>query len=105
MRIRHGIWSAVVLIALVSAVAAAAAWVHLHPAPQIVRGEVDATEVKVSSKVAGRVGAVLVREGETVEEGRPLVTLDCPEIRAKLLQATAAKNAAQAQENKAFKGG
>lgn len=79
-------------------------WFLLKPQPLIVQGEVEATQIRVASKIVGRVEAVHVDEGESVKKGQHLVTLDSPEILAKLAQATAARNAADAQQKKAYSG-
>jgi len=81
-----------------------ATWLLVHPSPEILQGEVEATQVDVAAKIPGRVGAVNVREGQRVRKRQLLVTLDSPEIRAKLAQATAAENAASAQRDKADRG-
>ena len=80
------------------------AWRLSQPAPELVQGQVEGTLVNVSSKIPGRVASVLVREGQTVRKSDPLVTIDSPEIRAKLDQAEAAREAATAQRDKAFNG-
>jgi HlyD family secretion protein len=80
------------------------AWTLSQPAPEVVQGQVEGTLVNVSSKIAGRVASVLVREGQVVRKSDALVTLDSPEIRAKLDQAEAASEAASAQRDKAFNG-
>ena len=80
------------------------AWKLSQPAPEIVQGQVEGTLVNVSSKIPGRVASVLVREGQMVRRSDSLVTLDSPEIRAKLDQAEAAREAASAQRDKAYNG-
>jgi len=69
-----------------------------------VQGESDATRVDISSKVAGRVESILVREGDMVKRGQLLATLDGIEIRAKAAQALAAREAARAAHDKALHG-
>ena len=76
----------------------------ISPAPLVVQGEVEASQIRVSAKIAGRVDALHVKEGEGVEKGQLLVTLESPEIEAKLKQATAAQKAAAAQKEKADRG-
>jgi HlyD family secretion protein len=76
----------------------------MKPQPLIIQGEVEATQVKVSSKIAGRLESVLVREGERVQKGQALLTLNSPEIEAKLKQATSAEQAADANREKAYSG-
>lgn len=80
------------------------AWKLSQPLPEIVQGQVEGTLVNVSSKIPGRVASVLVREGQSVRRADTLVTLDSPEIRAKLDQAEAARAAAAAQRDKAYNG-
>lgn len=72
--------------------------------PVIIQGEVDATEFSVSSKIAGRVETVFVKDGETVKKGQLLINLDCPEIKARLNQALSVEKAASAQQDKVYKG-
>ena len=79
-------------------------WIIYKPEPVVIQGSAEATEVRVSGKVAGRILQFLAEEGEWVERGDTLVLIDSPEIYAKLAQATAAQNAAMAQDRKAQKG-
>ena len=93
---------AVVLVGL--AMFSLAGWFLLKPPPQVIQGEVDATQTQVSSKIFGRVATVHVKKGEYVKKGQLLVTLDSPEIRAKMAQATAVQRFAGAQRDKAYNG-
>jgi len=95
-----------VTVAVVAAVAACAtaAFLASRPAPEIMQGQVEATEVNVASKITGRVATLSVRDGQRVDRGAELATLDSPEIRARLDQAQAAKGAAAAQRDKAYHG-
>ncbi|MGK5027541.1 HlyD family secretion protein [Janthinobacterium sp. RB2R34] len=68
------------------------------------QGQMDAQEVNVSSKVAGRVGQVNVKLGDTVSQGQLLFQLTSPEVDAKIAQATAAAQAADAVAQKAQAG-
>lgn len=69
-----------------------------------IQGEVEATEYRISGKVPGRIEALFVREGSNVRKGDTLVFIDSPEVRAKLAQANAARDAALAQSRKANNG-
>ena len=89
--------AAIGLIALVG-------WLVLKPGKEIIQGQVEATEVRVSGKVPGRILELRVKEGDSVRKGDTLVILDSPEVIAKLEQAQAAEAAAQAQNAKAIKG-
>lgn len=74
------------------------------PEPVIIQGEADASEVRISGKVPGRIKQFMAEEGKQVKAGDTLVIIDSPELTAKLEQANAAENAAQAQNKKAIKG-
>ncbi len=97
-----------VLLALAAAVVlvvSALAAVHAtRPAPEVLQGQADATEVNVAAKIGGRVATFAVREGQTVARGDLVATLDSPELAARLAQAEAAKGAAAAQRAKAYAG-
>jgi HlyD family secretion protein len=75
-----------------------------RPEPIIIQGEADASEIRVSGKITGRVKQFMAEEGNQVKAGDTLVVIDSPELSAKLEQANAAENAAQAQNKKAKKG-
>lgn len=91
-------------VAFAIGVLALAGWLLMRPPSQVIQGEVEVTQVQVSSKIAGRIGDLLVRKGDTVQKGQLLAVIDSPEIRAKLRQAEAVRNAAGAQSEKAEKG-
>ncbi len=75
-----------------------------RPKPLVIQGEAEATEYRVSGKVPGRIETLFVKEGDTVQKGDTVVFIDSPEVRAKLEQVTALKNAATAQQTKALNG-
>jgi RND family efflux transporter MFP subunit len=60
--------------------------------------------ITVTTKVSGRIEAILVEEGQAVEEGELLVQIDEQAPRLQLEQAYAAWQAAQAQYEKALRG-
>ena len=93
----------IVLVALV-AVVAVAGIICSKPAPEVIQGEAEATEYRVSGKVPGRIEAFYAQEGDMVHKGDVLVDIDSPEVRAKLAQARGAYAAASAQRNKANAG-
>lgn len=74
------------------------------PEPTIIQGEADATVVRVSGKVPGRIEHFTVKEGDMINEGDTVVYLESPELHAKMEQATAAETAAAAQSQKAKNG-
>ena len=75
-----------------------------HREAEIVQGQAEASEYRVSSKVPGRILKILVHEGQTVHAGDTLAILDTPDINAKQAQAEAVLSAATAQNAKAQKG-
>ena len=89
--------SVIILISIIG-------WIILKPEPEILQGEVEATEFRVSSKLPGRIQEFRAEEGSHVQAGDTLVLLQSPELMAKLAQAEAAEDAALAQNQKAIKG-
>jgi HlyD family secretion protein len=79
-------------------------WLAWRPAPDQVQGLVDARELRVASKVTGRLAQVHVEEGQMVAAGQLLATIDSPEARAKEAQVSAVVDAAEAQAMKAEAG-
>lgn len=88
----------------VVAAGAAGLWAVTAPPADVVQGQVEATEVDVSAKIAGRVRALAVAEGQEVRAGDLLAEIDSPELDARLRQAEAARDAARAQSEKARNG-
>lgn len=93
----------VVLLAIVAIVTLIGIFM-MEPEKDIIQGEVEFTELRVSSKIPARIEKFLVKEGEYISEGDTLVVLDSPEIEAKLSQARAAEKAASAVNQKALRG-
>ncbi len=102
---RHsGMLMAFSTLLLVIAVVSFIGWIVLKPEPIMLQGQAEATEVRVSGKVPGRIDRFMVSEGTTVNKGDTLVLINSPELNAKLMQATSAEDAANAQNQKANKG-
>ena len=74
------------------------------PKPLVIQGEAEASEYRVSGKVPGRIEELYVKEGQRVHKGDTVAFIDSPEVRAKLVQANAARSAAAAQSAKARNG-
>lgn len=72
--------------------------------PEIIQGQAEVTDYRVSSKVPARVARFYVAEGDSVMRGDTLAILEAPDVMAKLSQAEAAVSAAQAMEHKARNG-
>jgi HlyD family secretion protein len=79
-------------------------WTISRPKPLEVQGEVEATQIKVASKLVGRIDSLPIHKGDKVKKGQLLFTLSSPEIEAKLAQANAALKGARAQNSKAIAG-
>lgn len=58
-------------------------------------GTVEARNIRVGSKVGGRIDKVLVREGDPVEAGQVLITFDDKELAASLAESRAAAEKAR----------
>lgn len=79
-------------------------FIFWEPAPEYIQGEAEATEVRVSGKVPGRIESFRFNEGDQVRQGDTVAILDSPEVMAKYTQAEAAEAAAQALNEKAGNG-
>ena len=95
---------ALLLIVAVVVLSAVCGFYAFRPEKEIIQGEVEVTEYRVSSKVPGRVAKILVEEGQKVHAGDVLAVLEAPDVAAKLTQAEGAEAAAAAQSRKAQKG-
>ena len=71
---------------------------------EIIQGQIDVEEYRVSSKVPSRVLHILVKEGDYVNVGDTLAILEAPELTAKATQAQGAIDAATALSNMANNG-
>ena len=87
----------VVIVALVGVLA-------LRPEKTLIQGEAEAAEYRVSGKVPGRIEMYLYEEGEQVKKGDTLVVIYSPEVEAKKAQALAAREMAEAVNQKAKNG-
>ena len=92
-----GFIGVVIIVALIGFLA-------LDRDPNVIQGQVEVTEYRVSSKVPGRILEIRVKEGDYVKVGDTLAILDAPEVRAKMEQARSAESAAAAIELKAQNG-
>ncbi|MBP5190329.1 MAG: efflux RND transporter periplasmic adaptor subunit [Bacteroidales bacterium] len=89
--------SAVGIVALVGLFA-------IHPQKEMLLGEADATEYRISNMVPGHIDQIFVAEGDHVKAGDTLAHIGSRQVDAKMMQAKAARSAASAQSRKA-KGG
>ncbi|MBP5477277.1 MAG: efflux RND transporter periplasmic adaptor subunit [Paludibacteraceae bacterium] len=91
------LFAVIVIVALIGIFA-------LKPEKTEIYGEAEATEYRISGKVPGRIEMYLAEEGDQVKKGDTLVIINSPEVEAKMTQAVAARNAAEAQNQKAIRG-
>lgn len=66
----------------------------------VLQGQVEATEIRISGKLPGRVDSFLVQEGDWVKAGDTLVVINSPTIEAKYRQVNALEQVAQEQNKR-----
>ncbi len=91
----------ILIFALIIIGVAMYGFLFLRHEDNIIQGEAEVTEIRISSKVPGRIAKFFVEEGSYVKRGDTLAVLSTPDIDAKLAQAKAAREAASAQKQKA----
>ena len=92
-----GFVAVVIIVALIG-------YLALDRDPDVIQGQVEVSEYRVSSKVPGRILELRVKEGDYVKAGDTLAIIDAPEVRAKMEQAQSAQSAAAALDLKAQNG-
>ena len=70
----------------------------------VIQGEVEVSEYRVSSKLPGRIAEICVTEGDFVHNGDTLAILDVPEVEAQKRAAEATQDAAKAVSDMADNG-
>lgn len=91
---------ALLLLTVGAAVLAIIGFVFLKKPAEIIEGQAEATSVRVSGKLPGRVVELYVKEGDMVHADDTLVHIHSSLAEAKLMQAEAMKQAAAAQNQK-----
>ncbi len=93
-------WFLRIGIAVVAAAVGYFAWQRLNP-PQLppglarANGRIEATEIDIAAKIAGRIKEILVDEGDYVTAGQVLVRMDIASLTAQRLEAEAQLRRAQ----------
>lgn len=95
---------AVLAFTVVVAVVGLIGFFTLSNDEDIIQGQIEVTEYRVSSKVPGRILELRVKEGDYVKVGDTLAIIDAPEVKAKMMQAQGAENAATAMNEMAENG-
>jgi len=85
---RKRILIVLIIVAAVAATALYAGWFRRDTGLQG-SGTVEARDIRVGSKIGGRIDKVLVREGDSVQPGQILITFDDKELQAALEQSRA----------------
>ena len=89
--------AAVVIITLVGQLTA-------RKPPITLQGQVEATEIRISGKLLGRVDSLFVREGDAVRAGDTLVVINSPLVEAQYRNAEALHRVTQEESRKADRG-
>src|SRR5436305_13521844 len=100
-------YRSIVIFVLVLGAAGAAAgffWPRHRAQTLVLPGVVEVQEVRLGSKIGGRVESVEVLEGAIAEKDKALVTFEVPELKAQRQQAEARFQAAQYDLEKARTG-
>ena len=90
----------IVIILLVIAALAIIGFLFIRPVPDTVQGQGEATEVRISGKLPGRVTEIFVEEGQHVKAGDTLVHIVSSLVDAQYVQAEAMEKAAMAANAK-----
>ncbi len=90
----------IIVIILILAALAIVGFISLKPGPDTVQGQGEATEIRISGKLPGRVTEIFVEEGQHVKTGDTLVRISSSLADAKLEQARAMEEAAKAADKK-----
>ena len=105
MKIDYKVLSKVFVIGLVAVVVISLIGILTMSRSHVVlQGQIEATEIRISGKLPGRVDTFFVAEGQSVKRGDTLVGISSPEAWAKLQQANAMENVAKFQNEKIDEG-
>lgn len=88
------------IITIAVAVLAIIGFVFINKPAEILEGQAEATSVRVSGKLPGRVMEFYVQEGDMVHKGDTLVHIHSSLAEAKLMQAQGMETAARAMDQK-----
>ena len=92
--------SALGVVLLVVVALSIIGFLFLNKPAEIIEGQAEATSVRVSGKLPGRVMEFYVQEGDMVKAGDTLVHIHSSLVEARLQQARSMEEAAQAVDNK-----
>lgn len=89
-------WVILIAVLLAGGIVTWLVWQKSRPEPLIVSGFVEADQIRVGSRVGGRVAEVLVQEGDRAKAGAPLLKMEPFDLNEQLAQAQAELAARQA---------
>lgn len=97
--VKHAIGGVVLVVAVVGSWAL---WQYFQVSPispgfAFGNGRIEAIQVDISTKIAGRVESVLAQEGDLVKQGQALATIDTDQLQVQLLRAEAEVARAESQ--------
>ena len=72
--------------------------------PLTLQGQVEATEIRISGKLLGRIDSFLVSEGDEVSRGDTLVVINSPLVEAQYRKSEALHRVAVEEERKVRRG-
>ena len=72
----------------------------MHKQQLVLQGQAEATEIRISGKLPGRIDTFFVQEGDWVHQGDTLVVINSPEVYAKYQQVNALEQVAVQQNKK-----
>lgn len=90
----------IVIVLLVLAALAVVGFLCIKPQPDTIQGQGEATEIRISGKLPGRVAEIYVKEGDKVKEGDTLVRIHSSLVDARMEQAKAMESVASAANKK-----
>lgn len=99
-----GLTIGLVAVIIVIVILALIGFFLLEPKNETIQGQAEATQIRISGKLPGRIAEYWVEEGQRVHQGDTLVRISSPDAEAKLMQATAMENVFKATNEKVDKG-
>ena len=95
-----GLTIGLVAIIIVIVILALIGFFLLEPRTETIQGQAEATQIRISGKLPGRIAEYWVEEGQHVHQGDTLVRISSPDAEAKLMQASAMESVYKATNDK-----
>lgn len=90
----------ILIVILLIGALAIIGFLTIHQGPDTIQGQAEATEIRISGKLPGRVADIYVEEGQYVKAGDTLVHIHSSLVEARMAQAEAMETAARATDRK-----